>query len=191
MVGRPESRRFWLPLTTPASGLPFAPMKIFEASKPESVTVRKVSLREKPKRNSLSRVGLKVCVSVKTMERLTAVLEVPPSQGRTPAVRVGPRYSAQRPDSRSLSPRLWSILISSVLSKVEAPTLAMKLMVEPGVAEFAAGQNWRSAFEIGSVTWARSASVGTRVELTVGFTWRKRSQEPKKNVLSRRIGPPR
>ena len=43
---------------------------------------------------------------------------------------------------------------------------------------------------IGSVTWARSAAVGTRVELTVGFTWRKPSQEAKKKVLFLRMGPP-
>src|SRR3979490_2437478 len=61
-------------------------------------------------------------------------------------------------------------------------------MVAPGA--LGDGQNGRTALEIGSVTAARSAAVGTRVELTVGFTWRKPSQEAKKNVLSRRIGPP-
>src|SRR5205814_2401196 len=75
-----------------------------------------------------------------------------------------------------------------VLSNVEAPTFEMKLIVEPGV--FGSGQNFSSAREMGSVTVARSAAVGTRVELTVGFTWRKPSHDAKKNVLSLRIGPP-
>ena len=66
----------------------------------------------------------------------------------------------------------------------------MKLFVTPGRCAFGAGQNCSKAFEIGSVTVARSASVGTRVELTVGLTWRNPSHEPKKNVLSLRIGPP-
>ena len=74
------------------------------ALNPESCTVRKVSLREKPKRNSFSRPWLKVCVSVSTRERLTGELLVPPSCGSTPAVTAVPRYSAQRPliTSRSL-----------------------------------------------------------------------------------------
>src|SRR6185369_831419 len=74
------------------------------------------------------------------------------------------------------------------LSKVLAATLARKL-VEP--APLGEGQNLSSVFEMGSVTVARSASVGTRVALTVGFTWRKPSQDPKKNVLSLRMGPPK
>ncbi len=43
---------------------------------------------------------------------------------------------------------------------------------------------------MGSVTDARSTSVGTRVELTAGAAWRNPSYEAKKNVRLRRIGPP-
>src|SRR5919197_5694043 len=67
----------------------------------------------------------------------------------------------------------------------------MKLFAEPDIDVFGAGQNGSSAAEIGSVTEARSAAVGTRVELTVGATCRNPSHEPKKNVLSFRIGPPK
>src|SRR6267378_1414566 len=68
----------------------------------------------------------------------------------------------------------------------------MKLLVPAGALRFVgSGQNCSKDFEMGSVTVARSASVGTRVELTVGFTWRKPSQDPKKNVLSLRMGPPK
>src|SRR5262249_47440971 len=147
-------------------------------------------LREKPKRNSFSRVGLNIWLSVRTPERLTGTLLVPPSEGRTPAVTAAPWYSAQRAESRSSSLKVWSILIRPVLSNVEAPTLAMSLIVEPGCEVLGAGQNWSSAWEMGSVTCARSAAVGTRVELTVGLTWRKPSQDAKKKVLFLRIGPP-
>src|SRR6266404_4091564 len=67
----------------------------------------------------------------------------------------------------------------------------MKLMVAPGREVLGAGQNCSSALEMGSVTEARSASVGTRVVLTVGDTWRKPSHDTKKKVLSLRIGPPK
>src|SRR5258708_17922495 len=86
---------------------------------------------------------------------------------------------------------LWSSLTRPVLSKAEAGTFAMKLIVEPGEKVLGAGQNWSNVLEIESVTVARSAFVGTRVVLTVGATWRKPSQDTKKNVLSRMMGPPR
>jgi len=41
--------------------------------------------------------------------------------------------------------------------------------------KFAAGQNCSNDREMGSVTEARSASVGTRALLTVGAIWRKPS----------------
>src|ERR1700731_2191802 len=63
-------------------------------------------------------------------------------------------------------------------------------MVDPGFEVLGSGQNCKIAFEMGSVTVARSATVGTRVELTVGLTCRKPSQEAKKNVLFFFMGPP-
>src|ERR1700688_169441 len=63
-------------------------------------------------------------------------------------------------------------------------------MVDPGIEVLGFGQNCSNAFEMGSVTVARSAAVGTRVELTVGLTWRKPSQDAKKNVLFFFTGPP-
>src|SRR6267143_1114200 len=130
----------------------------------------KVWFREKPKRNSFSRFGEKVWVSIKTPERLTGVLAFPPSAGSVPAVKVTPSYSVHRPVIWSLSPNLWSILISPVLSKVVARTLVTKLLV-PTV--LGSGQNCSSDLEMGSVTVARWAAVGTIVELGVGATWRK------------------
>src|ERR1051326_3714327 len=66
----------------------------------------------------------------------------------------------------------------------------MKLLVPEAGTKFGLGQNCSSAFEIGSVTVARSAAVGTRVVLTCGATWRKPSQEAKKNVWLRHTVPP-
>ena len=69
--------------------------------------------------------------------------------------------SCSAPDCTSTRP---------VLSNVEAETLAMKLVVEPACPLLGAGQNGSNAFEMGSVTVARSAAVGTLVLLGVGFT---------------------
>ena len=79
------------------------------------------------------------------------------------------------------------VLSPHASGRVAGRDVAAALAV-PGA--FGAGQNCSSAFEMGSVTLARSAAVGTRVLLTVGFTWRKPSHEAKKNVLSLITGPP-
>src|SRR5579871_3703104 len=52
------------------------------------------------------------------------------------------------------------------------------------------GKNFNRASEIGSVTWARCAAVGTSVKLGDGFTWRNSSKDAKTNVLFFLIGPP-
>src|SRR5215813_5290205 len=90
----------------------------------------------------------------------------------------------------SLSLKLWSTLPRYVLSNVVERTFQMKLLVWPARCALGAGQNCSRLLEIGSVTVARSASVGTRVELTCGDTWRKPSHDPKKNVLFLTMGPP-
>src|SRR5262245_7230861 len=90
IVGNPESSMFWLATTAPESGLPFESTKILDASNPISCTVMKVSFREKPRRNSFKNVGEKMCVSLRTAERLTGVFALPSSDGRVPGVNVSP-----------------------------------------------------------------------------------------------------
>ena len=51
----------------------------------------------------------------------------------------------------------------------------MKLLDPDDGVKFGAGQNCSKDWEMGSLTAARSAAVGTRVLLTVGAIWRKPS----------------
>src|SRR2546428_6379258 len=65
MIRRPP-RSTLFPYTTL-----FRSIKILDASNPMSCTVMNVAFREKPKRNSLRNVGEKMCVSLRTADRLT------------------------------------------------------------------------------------------------------------------------